>query len=162
MTEEGKVIPLRRGDRAIKGFVTETGEEVTSFIPDRRGRKRKARQKHMSMVDVDVMARLELSQYEARVFWKMMTHVPPRSGSVAFVTVKQLSEETGIHRVNVSKTLKTLRDRRIIRTLRAGQHHINTHIAFSGSFDDWNATDGTEAEPLWTRHGVDPITGVVL
>lgn len=162
MEAPGKVIPLRRGDRAVKGFVDETGEAITAFIPSSKGRKAKARQKQMSMVDVGVMDRLELSVYEAKVFWKIMKHVPPRSGSVSYCTVKQIAEETGIHRVNVSKTLKSLRDRRIIRTIRPGQHHVNTHIAFSGSFDDWNATDGTEAEPLWTRHGVDPVTGVVL
>lgn len=162
MGENGKVIPLRAGDRAIKGFIDETGESVTSFIPSQRGRKKKARQKQMSMVDVSVMDRLEMSVSEARVFWKIMTHIPPRSGTVAYCSVKQLAEETGMHRVDVSKVLRALRDRRIVRTLRAGQHHVNTHIAFSGSFDDWNATDGTEAEPLWHRHGVDPMTGVVL
>lgn len=162
MEQSGKVIALRRGDRAIKGFDDETGASITAFIPSPKGRNRKARQKQMSMVDVSVMDRLELSIYESRIFWKMMTHVPTKTGTIAYCSVKQLAEETGIHRVNVSKTLKSLRDRRIIRTIRPGQHHINTHIAFSGSFDDWNATDGTEAEPVWHRHGVDPLTGVIL
>lgn len=162
MGQEEKVIPLRRGDRAIKGFDDETGASITAFIPSPKGRKAKARQKQMSMVDVSVMRRLEMSVYEARVFWNLASHVPTRSGSVAYVSVKQIAEEEGMHRVDVSKTLKSLRDRRIIHTVRTGQHHINTHIAYSGSFDDWNAADGTELEPIWTRHGVDPITGVVL
>lgn len=162
MEDQGKIIQLRRGDRAVKGFVDETGDVITAFIPSPKGRKKTARKKQMSMVDVSVYARLELTVYEAKVFWHLMLHVPPKSGSVAYATVKQIAEETGIHRVNVSKTMKSLRDRRIIRTVRSGQHHINTHIAFSGSFDEWNATDETETEPIWTRSGVDPYTGVVL
>jgi hypothetical protein len=146
----------------VKGWVDETGESITAFIPSPKGRNRKARQKQVSMVDVGVMRRLKLSVYEATVFWNIVSHVPPRSGSVSYVTVKKIAEEEGIHRVNVSKTLKSLRDRRIIRTIARGQHHVNTHIAFSGSFDDWNAADGTEAEPIWERHGVDPVTGVIL
>lgn len=157
-----KVVPLRAGDRAVKGFVDETGESITAFIPSAKGRKAKARKKHVSMVDVDAMFRLEMTASESRVFWAIARAVPARSGSISYITVKQIADETGIHRVNVSKIMKDLRDRRVIRTVRPGQHHVNTHLGFSGSFDDWNATDGTEAEPIWTRHGVDPVTGVVL
>jgi hypothetical protein len=115
----------------------------------------------MSMVNVEAMQRLQMTQVEARIFWCLVGHVPSRSGSVAFVQIGQIADETGIHRVDVSKTMKGLRDRRIIRTLRQGQHHINANIVFTGSFDDWNDADVLELEPIWHRHGADPVTGEV-
>lgn len=162
MGEADNVISLRSGDRAFHGVVNETGQAVTGFIPSPKGRKRKARQKMMSMVDVMSMSRLQLSMVEARVFWQIMAHVPPRTGSVSYCTVTQLADELGMHVSDVSKTMKALRERYIIRTVRQGQHHVNTWLVFSGSFDEWNATDDTETEPIWHRHGVDPATGEVL
>lgn len=116
----------------------------------------------MSMVNVDAMIRLQMTGTETRVFWCLVGHVPSKSGTVAYVQINQIAEETGIHRVEVSKTMKALRDRRIITTVRQGQHHINANIIFNGSFDDWNDADVLERDPIWTRRGVDPVTGEVL
>jgi hypothetical protein len=102
--EPQNVIRLRAGDRAIKGFDDETGASITAFIPSPKGRKAKARQKMMGMVDVKSMTRLQLSMVEARVFWQIVSHIPPRSGSVAYCSVSGLAEELGMHVSDVSKT----------------------------------------------------------
>jgi hypothetical protein len=148
--------------RLLRGEVTATGEEVLVEQPVRPGRTKARKQKQMSMVNVIAMQRLQMTVTETRVFWCLVGHVPSKSGTVAFVQINQIAEETGIHRVEVSKTMKALRDRRIITTVRQGQHHINANIVFTGSFDEWNDADVMEREPVWTRHGVDPVTGEVL
>lgn len=148
--------------RLVKGTVDATGDSVTVGIPERRGRGKARKQKQMVMTNALAMTRLELSVPEARVFWCLVSHVPSRSGTVAYAQIGKIATETGMHRVDVSKTMKLLRDRRIVRTIRTGEHHINANIVFNGSFDDWNEADVAELEPIWTHHGVDPITGVVL
>lgn len=150
------------GLRLVKGTVDSTGDAVTVGIPDRRGRGKGRKQKQMVMTNVLAMTRLELSVPEARVFWCLVAHVPVRSGTIAYIGIGQIATKTGMHRVDVSKTMKSLRDRRIVRTLHTGQHHINANIVYNGSFDDWNDADVVELEPVWTHHGVDPTTGEVL
>jgi hypothetical protein len=148
--------------RLLRGEVTATGEEVLVQQPVRPKRSKARKQKRMSMVNLDAMVRLELTQMEYRVLWCLLSHVPSRSGTVAFVQISQIAEETSIHPVNVSKVMKGLRERRIVKTLRQGQHHVNANIAFSGSFDDWNEADVEELEPIWHRRGADPVTGEIL
>jgi hypothetical protein len=148
--------------RLVKGVIDETQEPITVGIPKNQGKRKARKAKRMSMVNIDAMTRLEMTQTETRVFWNLVSHVPARSGSVAYVQIGQIAKELGIHRVEVSKTMKALRDRRIVTTLTQGQHHINANIVFSGSFDDWNEADVEELEPVWARHGVNPHTGEVL
>lgn len=148
--------------RLVKGVIDETQESITVGIPKNQGRKKARKAKRMSMVNIDAMTRLELTQSEARVFWCLVSHVPSRTGTVSYVMIGQIAKETGIHRVDVSKIMKGLRDRRIVRTIAQGQHHINANIVFSGSFDDWNDADVEELEPVWHRHGADPVTGEIL
>lgn len=158
MPTSKNVVPIR----LLRGEVTATGEEVLVEQPVRPGRTKARKQKQMSMVNVIAMTRLRMSVAETRIFWCLVSHVPSKSGSVAYVQIGKIAEETGMHRVDVSKTMKALRDRRIVKTLSTGVHHINANIVFTGSFDDWNDADVLEEEPLWTRNGVDPVTGEVL
>jgi len=147
--------------RLLTGEVLETGQTVIVEQPQRLGKTKARKKKRMSMINVDAMTRLELTTREARVFWNLVSHVPSRSGSVAFVLIGQIADETGIHRVAVSQIMRDLRDRRIVTTLRLGQHQINANIVYNGSFDDWNDADVLELDPIWRRHEVDPLTGEV-
>lgn len=148
--------------RLVKGVIDETQEPITVGIPKTQGRKKARKAKQMVMTNVLAMTRLEMTQSEAKVFWNLVSHIPTRSGTTAFVMIGQIAKETGMHRVDVSKIMKALRDRRIVTTVAQGQHRINANITYSGSFDDWNDADVDELEPVWTRNGVDPHTGEIL
>jgi DNA-binding FadR family transcriptional regulator len=75
--------------------------------------------------------------------------------------VGQLAEELGVTRPFVSRILKTLRDRRIIETVRLGQHKVNPWIVWNGVMDDWVDDSEGYQEPIYSR-SVDPLTGEVL
>jgi len=144
----------------LKGTVDSTGEAVT--VQQFRTAKRKGRRKRVSMVNVDTMMRLQLSNQEGRVLWALLSHVPEKSGTIAYCTLAEIAHDTGIHPSNVAKVVKGLRERNIVKNLRRGQWHVNSHIAYNGSFDQWTVEDDVEPEPIWHRHGVDPVTGEVL
>jgi hypothetical protein len=143
----------------LKGKVDGTDQTVT--VQQYRRKKQKAR-KIVSMLNVGTMMRLELSNQEYRVLWALLSHIPEKSGSDAYCTQAELAADTGIHPSNVAKVLKGLRDRDIVMTVRRGRYHVNSHIAFNGSFDQWTIEDDGEPMPVWARHGVDPETGEVL
>lgn len=144
----------------LKGTVDATGEEVT--VQQYRTTKRKGRRKTVSMMNIDTMKRLQLSNQEYRVLFALLGAVPEKSGTIAYCTLAEIAHETGIHPSNLTKVMKGLRERNIVKTVRRGKHHINSHIAYSGSFDQWGTEDTSEPEPIWHRHGVDPVTGEIL
>jgi len=146
--------------RTLRGQDVETGATVLVPVFGRKKKKTKER-KAVSMVNIDTMMRLDLTNQEYRVLWCLLRHVPERSGTISFVQVNQIAKETGIHPANVSKVMKGLRDRRIVRTVRQGQHHVNAWIAYSGDFTSWSVEEDVEPEPIWSR-GVDSTTGEVL
>jgi len=115
----------------------------------------------MTMVDNDVMQRLEMTGSEYRVLWAIASHVPKSGGSTAYVQVSELAEELGIQQSFVSRILRVLRDRRIITTVRTGQHKINPWIMWNGMMDDWVDESEGYPEPIYSR-GVNASTGEIL
>lgn len=145
--------------RTLRGQDVETGATVLVPVFGHKKKKTKER-KVVSMVNVGTMKRLELSTMENRILWVLLDHVPERSGTVSFVQVSQIAKETGIHPANVSKVMKALRDRRIVKTIRQGQHHVNAWIAYSGDFTSWSLDEDIEPEPIYVRNA-DAETGEI-
>jgi hypothetical protein len=143
----------------FRGRVEETGQSVVMDVPRRRKRKKGWRD-HVSMVDVGVLTRLQLTGLESRVLWMIVKHVPEKGGNEARCTLAEIADETGIAGPNVSRIMKTLRDRRLLHTERQGVHHVSPWLAWSGDFDSWNAEAEKWPEPIWER-GLDTETGEV-
>jgi len=143
----------------FRGVVEETGQRVLMDVPRRRKRKKGWRD-HVSLVDIGVLTRLELSGLESRVLWMIVKHVPEKGGNEARVSLAEVAHKTGIHAANVSKITKVLRDRHLLHTERPGVHHINPWLSWSGDFDSWNAEADKWPEPIWQR-GVDKDTGEI-
>lgn len=116
----------------------------------------------MTMVDNDVMSRLEMTGSEYRVFWAICTHIPKAGGSTAYVQVAELADDLGIAKSFVSRIMRALRDRRIIETVKTGVHRVNPWILWNGMMDDWVDESEEYPEPIYHRNGVDPVTGEVL
>lgn len=102
------------------------------------------------LVDLEMQARLDLTGQEFRVLHTVMAAVNSETNEAA-IGVKQIAETLMIPAPGVSRIMKTLRDRRIIFTLRQGVHRVNTHLMFRGSNQDWDIATDTEREPQWER-----------
>lgn len=150
----------RRGEVLDEG--KPTGQQVE--WEERRARRgnRKKRKISMTMVDNGVISRLEMTGSEYRVFWTICSHIPKSGGSTAFVQVGQIAKELGIQQSFVSRILKELRERRIIETVRTGEHKVNPWILWNGMMDDWVDESEDYPEPIYTRNGLDPNTGEVI
>jgi DNA-binding transcriptional ArsR family regulator len=145
----------------LRGKVVDTGQSVEIDAPRRRRRKRGWRD-HVSLVDIGMMTRLELSGQEYRVLIAVIMHIPEKGGSDAFCTMQEIADTLGIAHQSVSRTMKSLRDRNIIirRSSKIGRWHVNAWLAFNGDFDSWNAEAESDPEPIWVR-GVNSETGEV-
>lgn len=146
-----------------RGTVLEDGKPTDQQVEweERRARRgnRKRKKISMTMVDNDVMTRLEMTGSEARVLWGLAAHVPKAGGSTAYVQVSRLAKELGIQQSFVSRTLRELRDRRIITTVRTGEHQINPWIMWNGMMDDWVDESEDYPEPIYSR--ANPTTGEI-
>lgn len=142
-----------------RGKVVETGQDVVLSIPRKRRRRRGWRD-HVSMVDVGVLGRLELSTLEYRVLFALLAGVPEKGGIESRVSNAELAETLGVAAPSVSRTMKALRDRRLVHTVRPGLHEVNPWIAYNGDFDAWGADTEKWPEPIWVR-GADSETGEV-
>ena len=143
-----------------RGRVEETGQAVTMDVPRRRKRKKGWRDS-VSLVDNNLMAKLELTGSEWRVLHALMAAVPEKSGSTAYVTQQEVADRTGMTQQAVSRAMKELRGRRIIGQLpQRGRWRVSAWIAYNGDFDSWNADVENDPEPIWMR-GVDASTGEV-
>lgn len=114
----------------------------------------------MSLVDIGLMTRLELTGVESRVLFAIMGAVPEKGGADAFTTQQEIAETLGIPQSNVGRAIKTLKDRRLVWRLRNGRWHVNTWLAYNGDFDSWNQEAEHDPEPIWVR-GVNPETGEI-
>ena len=113
----------------------------------------------MSLVDIGVLNRIDLSGLEYKVLFAMLQRVPEKGGIEARVSVAEIANAIGVHPQSVSRVLKDLRGRHIVRTERVGVHQINPWIAYNGDFDSWNSESDGWPEPIWMR--VDTETGEV-
>lgn len=143
----------------LKGTVVETGQAVEINAPRKRKRKKGWRD-HVSMVDVGMMQRLELTGGESRVLFALLARVPERGGAEAFAVVDDMARELDVSGSYVSKILRDLRERNVVMKVRNGKYHVNTWLAYNGDFDSWNAEVDDDPEPIWSR-GVDVATGEI-
>lgn len=115
----------------------------------------------MSLVDNNLMAKLELTGSEWRILHALMAAVPEKHGSTAYITQREIAERTGMVQQAVSRAMREMQNRRVISALpQRGRWHINTWLAYNGDFDSWNADVEDEPEPIWMR-GVDVNTGEI-
>jgi len=143
-----------------RGEVLETGQAVAVNVPRRRKRRRGWRDQ-VSLVDMGVMTRLELSGLEARVLFAMLAAVPEKGGATAYITQQEIANRLGVHQPSVARTMKALHERNIVWPLpQRGRWQINSWLAYNGDFDSWNAEAEQDPEPVWVR-GVDVNTGEV-
>lgn len=143
----------------LRGKVDETGQSVTIQAPRRRKRKRGWRD-HVSLVDIGLMTRLELSSLEHRVLMAVMAAVPEKGGADAFCTMREIAGAVGSPQPSVWRTMDVLQDRRILRKVRNGRWHVNAWLMFNGDFDSWNAEADLDPEPIWVRN-VNSETGEI-
>lgn len=143
----------------LRGKVDETGQDVTISAPRRRKRKQGWRE-HVALIDFELMAKLEMTGGETRLFWTVCSHIPNRGGSEAFTTAAELASEMGVSQQYVSQVLKTLSERHIIWKLRTGKYRVSAWLTYNGDFDAFNAEAENDPEPIWVR-GVDAKTGEI-
>lgn len=103
-----------------------------------------------AMVDLESLDRLELTGQEWAVLHRLMRAVNQETNE-ARVGIMEIATDLDLHAPAVSRVMKTLRERRIIETLRQGVHRVNSHIMYRGSNQDWDDATDTEREPLWRR-----------
>lgn len=140
------VIPMTTTVGVVRG----TGEVLDVEIPAKRGRRRNGRRKVYAMVDLEALDRLELSGQEWEVLTRLMRAVNQETNE-ARVGVTEIGMDLGIAPQSVSRAMRTLRERRIIETLRQGVHRVNSHIMYRGSNQDWDDATDLERMPLWRR-----------
>lgn len=114
----------------------------------------------MSLMDIDNMVRLELSMQEHKILFGLLAFIPEKGGGEARVTTSELADRLSMKPQNVSRGLRSLRDRHVIRTPRQSVHEVTPWLAYSGDFDSWNSEVDGWPEPIWVR-GVDTETGEV-
>lgn len=138
---------------------TESGEPVAVAQPRRRRRVKGFRDR-TGLIDFTFMAKLELTQYQMKVLFAVMMHVPPKGGRIAYCTQSDIARVTGIHRVDVAKTLRVLRERHIVVNKTAGQWIVSAWLMYNGDYDSWAMECDEDQEPVWMRN-VNPDTGEV-
>lgn len=127
----------------------------------RRTKRRKGWRMHVALLDIDVMIRLELTGYEHRVLFGLAAYIPERGGIEARTTATELAAQLNTSPQYVSKILKALQDRRIVKRVRNGVYEINPWVLYNGDFSSWNAEADEWPEPIWRRDGADLTTGVL-
>lgn len=104
-----------------------------------------------TLVDNPRMAELELTVAESRVFWAIASGLSKGSGSTARITTGEIADTLGMLQPNVSKAIRSLRDRRIIHRERNAVWQLNPWLIFAGSAEDWETATDDAPEPEWSR-----------
>jgi DNA-binding transcriptional ArsR family regulator len=128
----------------------DTGEVFDLAMSARVGRRRKAKRKMYALMDLEALDELELTGSEWEVLHCIMRAVNPETNE-ANISISEIGDRVGVAPQNVSRSMKELRDRRIVFTLRLGTHRVNAHIMYRGSNADWDIATDTEHEPTWKR-----------
>lgn len=100
-----------------------------------------------AMLDTESMGMLDLSRQEYRVFSFLLSKMDA-TGEIR-VTMTYIARGTGMTRPNVSKTMKSLRERHIVIDHAYGVFRINASIAWVGEWKKWNAAAQLDPEPVW-------------
>lgn len=152
----GNVTPFRK-----IGEVEGTGESVLAPRPSTGQRRKAAKKGHrVAMVDFDVFMHVEMTNAEHQVFATIVRHIPDRGGIQARVGVGEIAELLSMKQPNVSRVIKDLVARRIVKRIRQGVWEVNPHILYNGEFAEWNDSLAYWHEPIYTRN-TDAETGEV-
>lgn len=145
----------------FNGHVVDTGQSVQVEAPRRRKRVRGTRER-VALLDLNNMARLELSGLEYRILIAIAAAVPEKGGTGAFITGTEIAEKVSSTQPAVSRALKSLRERRVIFKPdgRIGRYQVNAWLMFNGDFDSWAAETENTPEPIWAKN-VNLTTGEV-
>lgn len=158
-----KQSPVVRGADAavsiarLKGTVVETGQAVEINAPRRR-KRRKGWRDRVGLVDLTLMAKLELSGLEYRVLMAVMACVPEKGGADAFCTMQEIADTLNVSPSSAARVFKGLQSRHVLTLRRQGRWHVNSWLMYNGDFDSWGAEAEQDPEPIWVR-GVDTETG---
>lgn len=113
-----------------------------------RGRKKKVAHGYL-MVDTESLGMLDLSRQEYRVFSFLLSKVEPGTGEIR-VTNMYIAKSIGMTQANVSKTMKSLRERNIILAHDYGVWRVSAWIAWVGEWKKWYKASTEEPEPRWS------------
>lgn len=133
-----------------RAVIPETGQVLDIDGPQLRGRRRKGKRRAFALVDLLSLVRLELTGREWDTLHQIMRAVNPETNEAA-ITQQEMADYLNIRPANIGRTIKTLRDRYIITTLRPGVHRVNAHIMYRGSTQEWEINSASEREPLWRK-----------
>jgi hypothetical protein len=136
----------------------QTGEAVVLsedvFIPENAQRRMPFKVgKRFAYIDPQVMSRLELTAAQSKVVMRLLLHANIELG-LCFAPTKMLAQDMGVAGSNVSRTLKQLSDRRIIRREAPGAYVVSPWVAFFGEYAEWHKTARTWLPPIWDNNPV--------
>lgn len=142
--------------RRLKLFEPETEEPGPLRGRPRKGTTRnritRKRSKRVgngyAMLDTESMGMLDLTRQEWRVFSFLLSKVETGTGEIR-VTNSYISKSIEMTPNNVSRTMKSLRERHIILAEAYGVWRINSNIAWVGDWKKWNAAANDDPEPIW-------------
>jgi DNA-binding transcriptional ArsR family regulator len=117
--------------------------------------------KRWAYVDAESMMLLDLTRQEYRVFTFMMGKMESPSGEIR-VTGAYIARSIGMTETNVSKTLKSLRERLIIIPEGLGIWRINSWIAYMGDYKKWYPAAVDDEEPYWEAEDLEKEKGPLL
>jgi len=129
-----------------------TGEVTDIDGPAFRRGKKRGRKRMFALMDVETFRRLDLTGQEWRVLHEIIANINADTNE-ARVSRAEIAERLDIAPPNVTRIMRNLRDRRIVKTLRNGVHRVNAHLVFRGSVPDWDTVTESEREPVWHRPG---------
>lgn len=118
-----------------------------------KGRASKVTKK-WAYVDAESMAMLDLTHQEYRVFSFMMGKMEAPAGEIR-VTGAYIARSIGMTQQNVSKTLKSLRERLVIIPEGLGIWRMNSWIAYMGEYKKWYPAAMDDPEPYWTAEDLE-------
>jgi hypothetical protein len=118
--------------------------------PQRRTNKQRSKKVASGyvMVDTESFGMLDLSRQEYRVFSFLLSKVDG-AGEIR-VTNQYISKAIGMTSNNVSRTMKSLRERDIVISEGYGVWRINAWIAWVGEWKKWNKASQDDPEPTWS------------
>jgi DNA-binding transcriptional ArsR family regulator len=129
------------------------GTTRTRVINSRRGERGKVTKK-WAYVDAESMSLLDLTRQEYRVFQFLMGKMEQPSGEIR-VTGAYIARSIGMTPANVSKSMKSLRERLIIIPEGLGIWRMNSWIAYMGEYKKWYPAAMDDEEPYWTQEEYD-------
>lgn len=113
-----------------------------------RGRQKRVAKGYV-MLDTESMGMLDLSRQEYRVFSFLLSKVETGTGEIR-VTNMYICKSIGMTQPNVSKAMKSLRERHIVIAEGYGVWRINAWIAWVGEWKKWYKASQDDPEPQWS------------